>query len=205
MKDSRQQQTISSGLRGNRGRYSLDSPPPAAHISYKPEMVGKQYGWVKIISSEKRVEREMESLLCAYRMLLMPFDSMDDPVQSDTGNLAGMSELLGEAKANPYVAGSTADGSQSSLRKPKRQELSIIWRTGNQVLLSIGHQGGNLDFGECARCMPGERNGSNRQQWALRTGEYQICSKEESGQSRIDGAVGMGSAVLAVSCFFIHG
>lgn len=128
----------------------------------------------------------------------MPFDSMDDPVQSDTGNLAGMSELLGEAKANPYVAGSTADGSQSSLRKPKRQELSIIWRTGNQVLLSIGHQGGNLDFGECARCMPGERNGSNRQQWALRTGEYQICSKEESGQSRIDGAVGMGSAVLAV-------
>ena len=147
----------------------------------------------------KTVEREMESLLCAYGMLLMPFDSMDDPVQSDTGNLAGMSELLGEAKANPYVAGSTADGSQSSLREPKRQELSIIWRTGNQVLLSIGHQGGNLDFGECARCMPGERNGSNRQQWALRTGEYQICSKEEeSGQSRIDGAVGMGSAVLAV-------
>ena len=44
MKDSQQRQTISSGLRGNRGRYNLDSPPPAAHISYKPEMVGKQYG-----------------------------------------------------------------------------------------------------------------------------------------------------------------
>ena len=54
MKDSQQRQTISSGLRGNRGRYNLDSPPPAAHISYKPEMVGKQYGWVKIISAEKR-------------------------------------------------------------------------------------------------------------------------------------------------------
>ena len=32
----------------------MDSPPPAAHISYKPEMVGEQYGWVKIISPEKR-------------------------------------------------------------------------------------------------------------------------------------------------------
>ena len=41
-------------MRGRRGRYTLDSPPPAAHISYKPEMVGKQYGWVEVISPEKR-------------------------------------------------------------------------------------------------------------------------------------------------------
>lgn len=54
MKDSQQQKIISSGLMGNRGRYTLDSPPPAAHVSYKPEMVGEQYGWVKIISPEKR-------------------------------------------------------------------------------------------------------------------------------------------------------
>jgi len=54
MMDSQQPQTTSSGLRGNRSPYSLDSPPPAEHISYKPEMVGTQYGWVKIISSEKR-------------------------------------------------------------------------------------------------------------------------------------------------------
>lgn len=54
MKDLQQHQTTSSGLKGNRGRYSLESPPPAAHISYKPSMVGKQYGWVKIVSAEKR-------------------------------------------------------------------------------------------------------------------------------------------------------
>lgn len=46
--------TTSSSLKGNRGRYDLTSQPPAAHISYKPEMVGEQYGWVKIISPEKR-------------------------------------------------------------------------------------------------------------------------------------------------------
>lgn len=54
-----QHQTTSCGLKGNRGRYSLESPPPAAHISYKPEMVGRQYGWVKIISPEKRWNGKM--------------------------------------------------------------------------------------------------------------------------------------------------
>lgn len=54
MRDSGQQQTTWSGLKGNRGRFDLEMPPPAAHISYKPEMVGEQYGWVKIISPEKR-------------------------------------------------------------------------------------------------------------------------------------------------------
>lgn len=54
MKDSQQPEITSSGLRGNRSRYSLELPPPAAHISYKPEMVGIRFGWVEIISPEKR-------------------------------------------------------------------------------------------------------------------------------------------------------
>ncbi len=59
MKDLLQPQTISYGFMGNRSRYSLESPPPAAHILYKPEMVGEQYGWVKIISPEKRWNKAM--------------------------------------------------------------------------------------------------------------------------------------------------
>ena len=47
-------QTTSSGSRGKRGRYTLDSPPPAAHISCAQSIVGRRYGWVKIISPEKR-------------------------------------------------------------------------------------------------------------------------------------------------------
>ena len=54
-----QHQTTSYGLKGNRGRYSLESPPPAVRISYKQEMVGKRYGWVKIISPEKRWNGKM--------------------------------------------------------------------------------------------------------------------------------------------------
>lgn len=48
-------------MKGRRGRYSLESPPPSEHISYRPEMVGKQYGWVKIISPEMRWNQKMNS------------------------------------------------------------------------------------------------------------------------------------------------
>lgn len=34
-----QQQTTLYGSKGHRSLYSLESPPPAAHISYKPGMV----------------------------------------------------------------------------------------------------------------------------------------------------------------------
>lgn len=54
MKDLQQPRVISYGSEGNRSRYSSESPPPAAHISYSPDMVGTQYGWVKIIGPEKR-------------------------------------------------------------------------------------------------------------------------------------------------------
>ena len=145
------------------------------------------------------VEREVESLLCAHRVQLMPFDSMDTPVKFDSGDFARLPELLGEPQTDSYVAGSPPNGSESPLRKSKRQELSIIRRTGNQVLLPIGHQGGNLDHAECAKCMSGERVGSYRQQWALCTRKHQICSEEnESGKSRVDGAIRMGSGILAL-------
>lgn len=54
MEDLQQPQTISSGSRGNRSQFGSTTPPPAAHVSYAPQMVGEQYGWVKIISPEKR-------------------------------------------------------------------------------------------------------------------------------------------------------
>ena len=54
MTDSQRRRTTMSGLRGNRGRFDLATPPPAAHVSFKPEMVGTRYGWVTIISPEKR-------------------------------------------------------------------------------------------------------------------------------------------------------
>ena len=53
MKDLRQHQTILSGPKGNVSRYSLDSPPPAAHISYKPEF---PFIWVRRLLIAARLE-----------------------------------------------------------------------------------------------------------------------------------------------------
>lgn len=54
MKDSQRHRITSYGSKGHQGRYDLKTPPPSAHISYKPEMVGSRYGGVTIISPEKR-------------------------------------------------------------------------------------------------------------------------------------------------------
>src|SRR5690606_1257809 len=54
MEGLEQQKIISSGSKGRKGRYNLNTPPPADHISQKPEMVGQRFGWVEIISPEKR-------------------------------------------------------------------------------------------------------------------------------------------------------
>lgn len=52
-----QPQTTSSGLKGNRGRYNLETPPPADNVSFNQEQVGKQYGWVRVMSAERRYMR----------------------------------------------------------------------------------------------------------------------------------------------------
>lgn len=56
MEDLKQPKTTSYGPRstGHRGRFDSETPPPAAHISFKPEQVGSRFGWVEIISPEKR-------------------------------------------------------------------------------------------------------------------------------------------------------
>jgi len=60
MTASLQHRTTKYGPRskGNLGRYDSTTPPPAEHVSYAPDRVGLQYGWVKIINSEVRYTRK---------------------------------------------------------------------------------------------------------------------------------------------------
>ena len=57
MADLPQPRITSSGSRGNVPQYSLESPPPAEHVSFTPELVGTTFGWVKIISPERRYNK----------------------------------------------------------------------------------------------------------------------------------------------------
>ena len=149
--------------------------------------------------SGETLERKVESVLCAYGMCFVPFDPMDDLGKSHEGYFKGMSELFGKAETYPQMAGASVGRSESTLRKSKRQTIQLIWRTWNQILLSLGDQGRNLDRGECAECMPGERAGSDRHQWQLCTGQHQICSQgKKSGEPPVDCAVRVGARILAI-------
>lgn len=64
---SPQHRTTSFGSRGNRGRYTSDAPPPAEHVSFDPGQVGTRYGWVEIISPERRYTRGWSALYVLTR------------------------------------------------------------------------------------------------------------------------------------------
>lgn len=49
--------------KGHKGKYPLDTPPPSEHISYNQDQVGDQYGWVTIISPERRYNKNWS---CCY-------------------------------------------------------------------------------------------------------------------------------------------
>ncbi len=74
MKDYEQQKIMSSGSRGRRSQYNLEKLPPAAHISYKPEMVGTRLGWVTIISPQKRWSQKWNHcyVLTQYNLEKLP-------------------------------------------------------------------------------------------------------------------------------------
>lgn len=57
MTDLPQRQTMSYGSKGNRGLWPLDTPPPADNVSFDPGLVGRQFGWVKVTSPERRYTR----------------------------------------------------------------------------------------------------------------------------------------------------
>ena len=60
MGDWRRQRTTSYGPRstGNISRYSLETPPEADHVCLNQTQVGQTYGWVKIISPERRYTKK---------------------------------------------------------------------------------------------------------------------------------------------------
>ena len=51
IRDSGQPRTITSGSKGNNGRYPLDSPPEADSTLSRPDIVGMRYGHVEIMDS----------------------------------------------------------------------------------------------------------------------------------------------------------
>ena len=58
MTDSQLPETTECGSRGNVGRYNSETLPPAEHVSFNQEQVGKRFGWVIIMSASEGETRE---------------------------------------------------------------------------------------------------------------------------------------------------
>jgi hypothetical protein len=57
MTDLELQKTISCGSKGRTGQYGSTTPPAADHVSFNPAQVGAQYGWVTVLTPERRYTR----------------------------------------------------------------------------------------------------------------------------------------------------
>lgn len=60
-------ETTWSGSKGNTSQYTSDRPPPAEHVCFNQEQVGKRFGWVEIISPERRYTRGWTTLYVLVR------------------------------------------------------------------------------------------------------------------------------------------
>lgn len=65
MADLQQPQTMSSGPR--RGHSSSETPPEADHVSFNLDQVGLRFGWVEIISPERRYTKGWSGLYVQAR------------------------------------------------------------------------------------------------------------------------------------------
>ena len=147
----------------------------------------------------KEMERELESLLCVDGMHVLSQHSMDDPRELDARIIQGMPKLLRETQVNPNVVESEIDRCKTAMRKSERSTVLSLWRKRHPVQLSIRNSCGYLDSSQCAGCVQGKRDGSDRQQRPLRAGQYSFrLAGNQFWESQTDGALRMESGVLAV-------
>ncbi|XOQ52467.1 MAG: INTEIN-C-TER domain-containing protein [Succiniclasticum sp.] len=148
--------------------------------------------------SGKKMEQELESLLCIDTMSGLRIHPMDSVRCSDKRQKQGMSALFA-SKKNTSVALQTVDGSQTTLRKSQGFWVFELWSPGNPIHVSKCACS-RVIFAGAFRCpRQGIRNRPNQQQWRLCSGKPPYGPIEgESRQSPINGTVGIPAEILAV-------
>lgn len=148
--------------------------------------------------SGKTLEQEAEPLLCIDAMPGLRFHPMDSVRCSGKRQKQGMSALFANKK-NTFVALQTFDGSQTTLRKSEGSWVSELWSTGNPFHVSKCTCSRGIFAGAFRYSRKRIRNRPNQQQWRLCSGKSPYGPIEgESGQSPINGTVGIPTEILAV-------
>lgn len=146
----------------------------------------------------KKMEGELESLLCFDPVYRLPKDSVDIFKQFAKRKDKRMSKLL-PAKANPTLVRQKTNSRKAKMRKSKRSPLSQIWSQGHKIQILICPGSRVMDFSKCERCKTKSGNGSDKQQWSLRKRKYQICKKRsKSSQQKFYLTDPVGAGYLAI-------
>ncbi len=144
------------------------------------------------------LEQQMESLLRADTVHGLWGNPVAGSEQSDQRHLKGMPVLL-TSPANPVVAGSEADCSETTLRESERPRVSELRRQRNSISVRERPRGGALLYSGIRDAGQGDGTGSDRHERSLRAGESSLYNQiAESGKSQEHCAERVRSAVLAV-------
>jgi hypothetical protein len=146
----------------------------------------------------KTVEREMESLLCSNPVCQMQEHSVDKSRKFKSRYIKRMPKLL-STKTDTKMAGPKANRGKTKMSESKASRVPSLWRKRNRIQIPFNIRGRHLDYKECRKRESKFRDGSNRQQWALRKRQYSICTKDcKSRQSKSYCSINVESKVLAL-------
>lgn len=122
----------------------------------------------------KTLEQGDEPLLCINEMYGVWGSAMAVPYQSPQREIKGVSKLF-TAKTDTFVAGQTADGGKTAVRKPQRSRIPQLRREGHKIHIPKCKRGRAL-FDKCLRAAgKGTGNRPNQQRHGLCSGQSSVC------------------------------
>ena len=132
----------------------------------------------------KKVEQDLESLLCLNTVPGMRKDTVATSGQFAFRKVEGMSALF-EAKTDSPLARQEAYSCQREMRKSERSTVSQLWRQGNPVQFPIGDRSRTVPYSDIWNTFSRIGIRPHRQQWSLRRGKCTIClTCSESGEQK---------------------
>ena len=146
----------------------------------------------------KEMECGNESLLRSDKMYGMRCNPVAVLGQSSKWEIEGLPELFA-AETDSILVGQTTHSSKTTLREPKRQGVSSVWRARDQIRLSECDGGGAVSHENIRSALTVDGTGSHQYERKLHQRESTLCIQSaKSSKPQNYGFVGVPSGVLAL-------
>jgi DNA polymerase bacteriophage-type len=144
------------------------------------------------------LEQDLESMLCSDSMHELRNYPMAKSKQSTAWKIQRMSGMLA-TETDTTVAGQKTDGCKAAMRKSICSRVQQLWRAWNPISIFKHTCCWLVSHKHIWNAGANNAVGSDRHQWALRTGQHPLCyTKRESSKSPHHSAKRVQSSLLAV-------